>query len=158
MSVFALDTIKLNGHEYKIKGTVVGSFADMFPDQQSIGDPSYSNRRELSSYIISDLRGGIIVEEMDETLDWNRSWWTNCITQFRGHILPPRLATAITAPTQPATITPTLTNADFETSSSGWTGGARDSGQAHGGTYSYIVSTGATIYQDAATWDNSWRS
>ena len=95
MTVTVRDQIELNGYKYKIKGAITGGWIDPFPEQFTLGDPDYSNRRDLSSWIINDLRGGIGVEEMDEKVDWNKCWWTDCIIKYRNHILPPRLATKI---------------------------------------------------------------
>ena len=99
MTVTQLEEVELNGYKYRKKGAIQGAWIDPFPQQMSFGDPSYSNRIDLSSLIINDLRGGIGVEESDETIDGNRCWWTNCIIKYRNHILPPRLATEVTLPT-----------------------------------------------------------
>lgn len=133
MTVTVKDEIELNGRKYKLKRSITGSWMDPFPEQFTTGDTSYDIRRDLSSWIISDLRGGIGVEEMIEQFDANRCWWTNCIIKYRGHILPPRQATEVTAPTLTA---PTITNADMELDAN-WTGGARSNDFAHGGTYSW---------------------
>ncbi len=96
MTVTNTSEIELNSQKYKIKGAVKGAWVDPFPDQITLGDADYANRKDLSSWMIQDMRGGIGVEEMDEKIDSNRCWWTNCIIQYRNHILPPRLATSIT--------------------------------------------------------------
>lgn len=102
MTVTVRDEVEINGQKYRIRGDVKGSWIDPFPEQFTLGDPNYSNRRDLSSWIINDLRDGIGVEEMDERIDGKRCWWSNCIIKYRNHILPPRLATAITTPTSPS--------------------------------------------------------
>ncbi len=94
MTVTKQDEIELNSQKYRIKGAVKGAWLDPFPESIAIGDADYANRRDLSSWIMNDFRGGIGVEEMDEKVDLNKCWWTNCIIQYRNHILPPRLATA----------------------------------------------------------------
>jgi len=144
--------ILLNGYKYKINGKVKIQSLSLFPDRMSVGDDSYDNMAQFSSWNINDLRGGIGVEEMDEKVDWNKCWWTNCIISNRGHILPPRLATAVTAPVAPS---PTaIVNADMELTT-GWTGGARDGTYYHanaGKIYSWLRagnnSGNLDIYQD----------
>ena len=107
MTVTTADTIELNGYKYKIKGPVTGGWLDPFPDQISIGGADYDNRRNLSSWIMNDLRGGIGVEEMDEKVDANRCWWTNCIIKYRNHILPPRLAVELKKAPTPSSVSAT---------------------------------------------------
>ncbi len=152
MTVIVPDEIELNGKKYHIRGGVKGGWLDPFPEQFTTGDPSYDNRRDLSSWIINDLRNGIGVEEMDEKIDANRCWWTNCIIKYRNHILPPRLATKVT--TLPTTVSaPTIDNANMELDNADWTNGARSNVQAHGGTYSWLVNAGGggDAYQDVST-------
>ena len=102
MTVTKRDEVEINGYKYQIRGGVTGAWLDPFPTQMTIGDADYANRVDLSSWIINDLRGGIGVEEMNEKEDWNKCWWTDCIIQYRNHILPPRLATSVTLPTHTA--------------------------------------------------------
>jgi len=154
MTVTNSSEIEINGNKYKIKGNVAGSWENPFPEQFSIGDASYANRRDLSSWIISDLRGGIGVEEMDEAKDWNKCWWTNCIIAYRNHILPPRLATPLTFP---GTITATILNGDMEANSN-WTGGTQSAVQKYAGSYSWrLTSADATSTQAVNTWAGFWR-
>ena len=142
MTVTVRDEVEVNGYKYRIKGGVTGGWLDPFPEQFTLGDADYANRRDLSSWIINDLRGGIGVEEMDEKKDWNKCWWTDCIIKFRNHILPPRLATAITAPV--ATTVPTIVNGGMELET-GWDYSAayvtRSNTQAQGDTYSLKIVT-----------------
>ena len=53
MTVTVRDQIELNGYKYKIKGAITGGWIDPFPEQFTLGDPDYSNRRDLSSWIIN---------------------------------------------------------------------------------------------------------
>lgn len=153
MTVTSQSEIELNGYKYKIKGPVNGHWLDPFPEQFTLGDADYANRRDLSSWIINDVRGGIGVEEMDENekKDWITCWWTDCIIKYRNHILPPRLATEIANPF----LAPTITNADMETAASGWTGGAQSGAEQHGGSNSWLLNN-AEGYQDIA-WSNAYR-
>src|SRR3990167_9871018 len=64
-------------------------------------------------------------------------------------------STAIAMPA--SSTTAALANTDMELAAS-WTNGARSSSQAHGGTYSWLLSTAVTTaYQDATTWTTAWR-
>ena len=90
--VVTANEIFLNNYKYRVRSPVVGSFIDPFPGQLSIGDASYNNQLELSSLVISDLSGGIGDEVLRQA---NRCFWTDCIIEYPGHILPPRLATPI---------------------------------------------------------------
>ena len=56
MTVTSQNEIELNGEKYRIKGGVVGSWENPFPEQFTLGDADYANRRDLSSWIINDLR------------------------------------------------------------------------------------------------------
>jgi len=114
MTVTKQDEIELNGNKYHIKGLVKGAWIDPFPEQITLGDADYANRKDLSSWMIQDLRGGIGVEEMDEKVDLNKCWWTNCIIKYRNHILPPRLATSVTIPTPTVDGNPIFANFNGE--------------------------------------------
>lgn len=150
MTVTSLDEIEINEKKYRIKGAITGGWLDPFPEQQAFGDPSYSNRRDLSSWIIT---GPLYIgaEEIDEKVDFNMVYWTNCITKYRNHILPPRLAASLTLPNPLSVV-----NADME-DTTGWTGGSRSSVRSKTGTYSWAVGNGGvTAYQDL-TWTNDYR-
>lgn len=155
-TVTSSQEILLNNYKYKINGKVVMEALSPFPERQSIGDDSYDNKLHLSNYTISDLRGGIGVEEMDEDIDWNRCWWTDCIIKYKNHILPPRLATAVSFDDDIASAA-TILNADMELAATGWTAGTRSGVQKHGGSYSYQVDDNTSSYQDASTFDSSWQ-
>jgi hypothetical protein len=109
--------IYLNGYKYKINGPVQVQSIDPFPDPIRFGDASYDNKSHLSSWPIKCIGG--IGNENFRTDEPDKIWWTNCITEYPGHILPPRLATKITIPTITA---PTLLNGSFED----WTGDTPD--------------------------------
>ncbi len=136
--------VVLNGYKYKISGPVRVQSLSPFPAKMTIGDDSYTNRQQLSSWIINDQRGGIGKEDMDESVDMDRCWWSNCILKWKNHILPPRLAMPITIPdteTAGVVVEPTHTNMDCEALGT-WIGtaGARSNTQAQAGTYSWKVS------------------
>ena len=144
MTVTTRNEIELNGKKYKTLSDaktlddVWSGWIDPFPESINIGDADYSNRRDLSSWIITaPLYIG--VEEWRKGDD-NFCYFTDCITSFAKHIFPPRLATALTAPV--ASNVPTITNADCELET-GFdytaTGVSRSSTYKHAGTYSIQV-------------------
>lgn len=94
--------IKLNGYKYKLVSPVRKLSLSQFPAKISIGNNTYDNQKVLSSWNISGERG-IGIEEMDEVKDVGKIWFTDCITGYKNHLLPPRLATKITAPTDAIT-------------------------------------------------------
>ncbi len=149
--------IFLGSNYYKIIGGVKQNLISAFPDKLITGDFDYANQSILSSYVIKDQRGGIGIEEMDESKDAQRCWFSELQLGYRGHLPLPRLATAITTPTG-ITTAATLSNIDMEQEAQ-WTGGARSSTQKHAGTYSWAVGAAAAeeAYQDAATYDVSWQ-
>lgn len=75
--------------------------------------------------------------------------------RHRGMGIPGPISTGIALPE--AAVTMTITNGDMELNAN-WTGGAQSSTQKHGGTYSWKETTVTEVYQDAATWSDSWRN
>jgi len=139
--------IVLNSIKFPIDGFIRESLISRFPAKMIVGDYDYSNEQILSNWIINDQKGGLLIEEMDESIHQDRYWWSTCETRFRSNILLPPLATLISLP---AAYSMAITNSDMELTT-GWTNGARSSVQKHGGTYSwYVYPTDA--YQDL-TWD-----
>jgi len=160
------DEITLNSNKYRIKGPVTGGWLDPFTQQMVIGDADYASRIDLSSWIMNDLRGGIGVEEMDEKVDQNKCWWTDCIIKYRNHILPPRLATAITnshnlIKNYGLENWTTATDCDDWTETlAGTTAINRESTTIHGGTYSAkLTSTVANmvLLEQNVSWNNILR-
>ncbi len=155
MSIINEEEISLNGVVYPIKGSVSPQSIPRFPPSMRIGAPEFANQQDISSWTINDQRGGIGIEEMDESLHANRSYFSNCNTGFKGHICLAPLATEATLPSM-TDVTLTITNGDMELNSD-WTTGAgnaaQSTAQAHGGTYSWLVGgAGATshAYQNIA--------
>ena len=155
INIIEPNSIALNDVIYQIEGRVRPQLLSRFPGRVSIGDNQFDNEQFLSSWIMGDHRGGIGCEEMDESVDADMCYWTDCIINYRNHLQLPRLATSISTSGTIASAA-SLTNTNFETAATGWTNGARSATQKHGGSYSWKVNN-ETAYQDAATWDNSWR-
>jgi len=135
-----------------------------FAGKQVTGDYDKTSDPNKSHWVIlGDNRGGLLVEEMDEQFDADKFWWSDCVTDHKGHTTLPKLAIPITPPTFPAL---TITNADFELNS-GWTiesgaSAAQSNEQNHTseGTYSWKLDNNTVVYQDLVTaeaWDNKYR-
>ncbi len=138
--------IGINNYKYKLAAPLNQRLMSRLPSKVNTGADSYDQENYLSNWIIKDLRGGIGIDEMDESIHSDRCWWTNCIISHDGHLLLPRLATTLTIP---SLSTPAVVNGNMELDS-GWTGGARSATYAHGGTYSWRINTGSSFYQDEA--------
>jgi len=139
-------TVKLNGYWYNLASKVVGAYHSRLPGKVNTGPDDFDKENFLSNWIISDQRGGIGVDEMDESIHADRNWWTNCITDFDGHITLPRLATVIPVDAPAA---PTISNAGFET----WTAGVPDNWTytaAPGSNMSMSVNDDSAVFQAGA--------
>jgi hypothetical protein len=149
MAVTNPNEIELNGYKYKITSPVRKISMSQFPAKITIGDNTYDNQKYLSSWNISGEKGNG-VEEMNEKEDAGKAWFTNCITEYKNHLLPPRLAIKVNAPVEPGT--PDIVDPDMELDT-GWTGGSRTSLYAQSGTYSRLCDAGSSAvisYQDVA--------
>ncbi len=146
--------ICLNGTIFPIEGTVKESVISRFPAKMTVGDYSYANEQIISNWSISDQRGGMLVEEMDESIHQDRYHYGTVDTRFNNNITLPPLATLIACPI--STTAATITNGDMELNAN-WTGGARG-GVAHSGSFGWTVASVGVAYQDAVTWTNNWRS
>jgi len=94
--VISPNEISLNSVRYPIRGAVSPSLISTLPGKVTFGDYSLADEQIASSWIISDQRGGVLVEEMDESIHLDRAWWSTCNLGFKGHIVLPRLATELT--------------------------------------------------------------
>ena len=152
MTVLRSNEIELNGKFYKIVGPVRPRLASRFPGKVVMGDYSKDSEVLASSWIISDQRGGILVEEMDEAIHLDRSWWSTCDARFKNQIVLPAPATATTALSGGISSNLTITNRDCETAASGWTGGTgRSSAQKYENDHSWELSSSSAT-QTATTW------
>ncbi|MFA5937264.1 MAG: hypothetical protein WC822_05325 [Candidatus Paceibacterota bacterium] len=165
-SIVNAGEIFLNSKKYKIKG-IRPQYVSRMPGKVNVGSDSYDRENYLSNWSISDQRGGIGIEEMDESVHADRCWWTNCDISQDGHIALPRLATAFTLPTITAT---NEANLDWETWSDASTPGTwtedvaltRDGAVQHGGTYcgslAYAFATWTKVAHQSITWTTQYRS
>lgn len=135
--------IILNSVAYKIEGQIRPQLLSRFPPRISTGDNSFDNEQYLSNWIISDQRGGIGIEEMDESVHTDRCFWTNCLVDYSGHIRLPRLATALTLPTMPTIVDAGLEIWTNDTTLTNWS--ATSSGISKEATIKYAGSYSAKI-------------
>ena len=165
--VISVNEILLGSYKYRVRSPIVGSFIDPFPNQLSIGGDDYGNQLGTSKWVIDNLTGGIGTEKF---ISPNMCWWTNCIIEYLGHILPPRLATGVTVPDNSGYISnyTHLPNLGFETGAiTGWThsgGGSSAVSNVNPKTGIYhLRQTGLADAQTATatytlTWDSSFQS
>lgn len=142
--------IYLGTTRFPLSGKVQPRLLSRFPEKVVFGDYSYENEQFQSNLILSDQRGGIGIENMGESADIGRHWYSTCNTSYKNHLVLPPLATeaALTA-----TIAPSIGNSDCEAVGT-WTGGVRHATPYHG-TYGWSL-TSATVYQDLS-WSASYQ-
>jgi len=142
--------ISLNGVRYPIKGRVSQSLASVLPAKVTIGEYSLADEQIASTWVINDQRGGLGVEEMDESVHQDRFYWSTCDTRYKGHITLNPLVTQATDPTHTS---PTVLNADFETNDTWLDGGgapSQSTNQARSPTHSWWCQTNDWAYQEVA--------
>jgi len=134
--VIARNEVELDGTKYPLVGRVESGLASNFPQKIVIGDYTKASNPLVDSWVIDDQRGGIGVEEMDETKHANRCWFSTCDLSFDGHIILPRLATSVSMPVTGMT----LANAGLND----WSGGTPDN-------WSVSKTAQTTISQETST-------
>lgn len=169
--------IILNSIRYPLVGQLRRELTSLFPEKMVTGEYSKLSDINKDAWVISDQRGGVLIEEMDEQKHANRCYWSTCNLGFKGHIFLPKLATSVTiADTtgSPSTV-PSITNPSFEddeangVAPTGWTNYTNGNGTAltdtthpHSGTYSLKAIRGSTGdyagRTQALPWDNAFRS
>ena len=138
--------VSLNSKRYKIEAPVREQMLNRFPGKITFGDYSYDNEQFLSNLNLSDQRGGILVEEMEESIHTDRCWWSTCNLAYKGHIILPRLATEVAPPAYDDVIH----NAGFEA----WTGGVPDNWTVSGDDDDIDISQDAD--EDSGTYAVKW--
>lgn len=127
------------------------------PSQFTTGEPGYGNLAPEKEWAIVgyDWRHGFGQEYYSD--EYDKAYWASygADLRFKGMGIAGPKATAVSLPSGISSAA-TLQNTDFEADAN-WTNGARSDTQAHGGTYSWVVTSSTDAYQDAATWDNSWQ-
>jgi len=108
--------IYLSTTRFPIKDKVRTALISTMPGKIVQGDYKLDDEPIASYWGINDVRGGILVEEMDEKVHLDRAWWSTCDLGYKGHIVLPPLATLLTAPADPV---PSITNGNLDT----WAGG-----------------------------------
>lgn len=90
--------IYLDGKRFPIIGAVAPTVVSQFPGKVVTGDYTNDSNRVASSLVMSDHRGGMLIEDMDETVDIQRCWWSNCHLNWKEHMFLPPLISEATAP------------------------------------------------------------
>ena len=125
-------------------------------DQFFTGAPSQVNMNPEEELILSqdNWRSGISREYFDSTLPEKYFKSIGMDLRHYGMAIAGPTPTAISGfPVARATIS----NGDMEANSD-WSGtGSQSDDRAHGGTYSWVCTTGNTAYQNAATWTDDWQ-
>jgi len=94
--------VMLNSVRYPILGGIKPELTSIWPEKMVTGDYTKASDINKDSWVISDQRGGILIEEMDEQKDANRSYFSTCNLNYKGHIFLPDLATEMTMPAHTA--------------------------------------------------------
>lgn len=118
-------------------------------EQRAEGEPGYGWFKPTHELAIiqDEWRGGCGQYIAGATNRYHQSAGVD--TRFPNMLIPANKPTAVTKPTHTA---PTITNADMETASSGWTEGARDATYAQAGSFSWLVQDKVEAYQDMTGW------
>lgn len=106
--VISENEVALGTTLFPIKGGVRSAMISVFPGKVVIGDYTKDDEQLASSLIFSDQRGGILKEEMDEKVDFDRAYWSTLNTRYKGHLPLPVLATDCGG-TSPETLRPNAT-------------------------------------------------
>jgi hypothetical protein len=85
--------IYLGGVRFPIVGQVRPSLVSVMPGRVIIGESSLTDDLVASNWVVSDQRGGILIEEMDEATHQDRCYWSTSNLGFKKHITLPILAT-----------------------------------------------------------------
>jgi len=93
--VIAPNEVLLNSVRYPVIGGVRPTLTSVFPQKMVIGDYTKASDINKDAWVISDQRGGILIEEMLEKIHADRCYWSTCNLDFKGHIILPTLATPI---------------------------------------------------------------
>ena len=96
--IIGKNEVEINGQRYKTTGPVQPQLLRDLAEKQVVGDYSKDSNPRLSSWNTSDFRGGMLMEDMDEGRDDDRFYWSDCITEYRGHLTLPRLASEVFLP------------------------------------------------------------
>jgi len=135
--------IAINGFKYQLTSPLIETYLSPVPGKINFGSDSFSQENYLSNWIQKDRRGGILINEMDESIHTDRSWWTNLITSYDGHLTLPRKATEIST-FNVLDVTPTWTSPTSGTGT-GWSNLA----------YAYDGDTGTQATSNGVTgWTN----
>lgn len=136
----------------------------VMPEKTVIGDYGVETDPNISTWSVSNQRGGLLIEEMRSSKDNDRYWWSDCQVDDRRHIKLPKLATQITSPTVPSITDGELDVWTDANNLTNWTksGGAtlaRESITKYSGSYSAkFTESGGQYIEQSLSSPTSWRS
>jgi hypothetical protein len=91
-----IDPVIINGHKYTLSDHILRRYVNPLAGKINTGADSLEADQYLSHWSTKDAGAGIGVEEMDESVDAGKCWWTNCLVDYSGHILLPRKVNTVT--------------------------------------------------------------
>lgn len=81
------EEVLLDDTKFKIVGPLVTSRISSFAAKVVTGDYDKDSEVVASNWITSDQRGGILVEEMEESIHGDRCYWSTCNIRHKGHVI-----------------------------------------------------------------------
>lgn len=115
MPVVDVDDVYLNGNRFHLANPANQYLLGNFAQKMVIGDYSLESNPEVSEWAGKGYEGGQLVEEWRADRP-NCLWFSNCITDFTGHVLMPRKFVSITRDTPFEVV-----NSTFDSDYAGWT-------------------------------------
>lgn len=92
--VVDVDQISINAVKYRVSGGITIDIGSVFPPKQVTGDYGKDSQPYSSVHTWSDWRDGIGVDRWGGPEDDKRTWYSECWTRNKGHLLLPPLVTA----------------------------------------------------------------
>lgn len=89
--VDSYNEVLINGLPYKTRGPVPDTNLAVFPGKVTIGDYTQDSNPLLSSWVISDLTGGLGIEDMNEGTDVSRYKLGTLYTRYPNQISAPAI-------------------------------------------------------------------
>jgi hypothetical protein len=91
--------VLLDGIPFPILGPIRPRLVSPFPARVVVGDPTRTDQSIASDWVLSDWRGGLGIEDIDERVHTDRFTWAVAETRDRNKLYLPPLAVDVGAPT-----------------------------------------------------------
>jgi len=98
MAISNRNEVSLNSIIYPLKGKVHPSLVSVMPQKIVTGDYTAASNPLASSWVTSDMSGGIGVQELDEDTQASRVWWADANIRYKASNRLADLDTTITMP------------------------------------------------------------